>query len=120
MLELITGRPPLEKNKGYIVQEVKVTMNETGYIYNLVDPVIRSGNLICIEEFTELALLCVEDSGYNRPSMSEVVKEIESIIQTARKSLSVVLSSYDGTSEIDSGQSSSVISAYDGSSRLLR
>uniref|UniRef100_A0A803M3M9 non-specific serine/threonine protein kinase n=1 Tax=Chenopodium quinoa TaxID=63459 RepID=A0A803M3M9_CHEQI len=99
MLELVSGRLPIENNKEYIVKEVKVTMNETGYIYNLVDPVIRSGNLIGMEEFVELALKCVECSGDKRPSMGKVVKEIESIIQASEKNLKAVLSSYAGTSD---------------------
>ena len=121
MLELVTGRFPLEKNK-YIVRLVREELKETGNVFSLVDPAMHSESDILsgTEEFVKLAMRCLEDIGDDRPSMSEVVKEIESIIQTARRSLSVVLSSYEGTSEIDSGQSSSVISAYDGSSRLLR
>lgn len=109
MLELISGRLPIVNNK-YIVREVKVTMNETGNIYNLVDPVIHSETLIGIEEFVELALKCVEDSGDKRPSMGKVVKEIESIIQADEKNLKAVLSSYEVTSESGTSNSNSCFS----------
>ncbi|XP_048495567.1 leucine-rich repeat receptor protein kinase HPCA1 isoform X4 [Beta vulgaris subsp. vulgaris] len=119
MLELVSGRLPIE-NKVYIVREVKATMDETGYIYNLVDPEIRSGNLIGVEEFIELALKCVEDSGHKRPTMGEVVKELESIIQAGKNNLKAVLSSYEGTSEGSTSYSNSCLSENRGSCPLLR
>ncbi|CAO2817081.1 unnamed protein product [Amaranthus hypochondriacus] len=80
MLELVTGRMPLEKNK-YIVREVRETMKESGYIYNLVDPAIRVDALIGMEQFVKLALSCLQDMSDERPSMGEVVKEIEHMIE---------------------------------------
>ncbi|XP_057523661.1 leucine-rich repeat receptor protein kinase HPCA1-like isoform X2 [Amaranthus tricolor] len=80
MLELVTGRMPLENNK-YIVREVRETMKESGYIYNLVDPAIRVDALIGMEEFVKLALSCLQDMSDERPSMGEVVKEIENMIE---------------------------------------
>lgn len=99
MLELVSGRLPIPCDNSCIIREIKDTMNETGYIYNLVDPVIRSGNLIGMEEFVKLALKCVEDTGNKRPSMGEVVKEIESIIHAGKVILKDVLSSYQRTRE---------------------
>ncbi|XP_071936043.1 leucine-rich repeat receptor protein kinase HPCA1-like [Coffea arabica] len=86
LLELITARAPIEKGK-YIVREVKLAMDKTKDLYNLqelIDPVIVSsvapGSL---EKFVDLALDCVAEEGVNRPTMSEVVKEIESIMELA-------------------------------------
>lgn len=117
MLELVTGRLPIMTNKEYIVREVKVTMNDTGYIYNLVDPVIRYSNLTGMVEFVELALKCVEYSGDKRPSMGKVVKEIESIIQAGEKNLKDVLSSYPGTSDSSTSQSNKNSTSHSNSSK---
>ncbi|XP_057523641.1 leucine-rich repeat receptor protein kinase HPCA1-like isoform X3 [Amaranthus tricolor] len=82
MLELVTGRFPLEKNK-YIVRLVREELKETGNVFSLVDPAMHSESDILsgTEEFVKLAMRCLEDIGDDRPSMSEVVKEIEKMIE---------------------------------------
>lgn len=86
MLELITARKPIERGK-YIVREVRMTMDKTKDLYNLhafLDPAIGLGTrLIGFERFVDLAMRCVEDAKVDRPTMSEVVKEIEAIMQHA-------------------------------------
>lgn len=86
MLELITARSPIEKGK-YIVREVKIRLDKTKDLYNLheiLDPAIGLGtSLGGFERFVDLALRCVEESGAERPTMGEVVKEIEEIMQLA-------------------------------------
>lgn len=86
MLELITARKPIEKGK-YIVREVQKTLDKNQDLYNLqglVDPSIGLGTkLRGFEKYVDLALRCVEEEGSDRPTMSEVVKEIESIMQLA-------------------------------------
>ncbi|KAK1263241.1 putative leucine-rich repeat receptor-like protein kinase [Acorus gramineus] len=86
LLELITARRPIDKGR-YIVREVKVTMDRTKDLYNLhelLDPAIVLGtSLGGFGKFVDLALRCVEESGVDRPAMSEVVKEIENIMQLA-------------------------------------
>ncbi|KAL2939770.1 hypothetical protein RDABS01_011789 [Bienertia sinuspersici] len=88
MLELVTGRLPLEKNR-YVVREVRETMKETGNVYNVVDPTIRSDSLIHVEEFVELAMECLKDTGDERPSMNELVKEIERMIEASHLSFDI-------------------------------
>ncbi|BFG36680.1 hypothetical protein CerSpe_229550 [Prunus speciosa] len=85
MLELITARQPIEKGK-YIVREVRLMMDkndEEHYgLRELMDRSIRnSGTLIGFGRFLELALQCVEESAADRPTMSELVKAIETILQ---------------------------------------
>ncbi|KAK6144928.1 hypothetical protein DH2020_021748 [Rehmannia glutinosa] len=85
MLELITAKQPIEKGK-YIVREVRIAMNkndETHYgLRDFMDPVIRNTpNLIGFPRFLELAIQCVEESASDRPTMSEVVKSLETILQ---------------------------------------
>ncbi|KAI7726692.1 hypothetical protein M8C21_010968, partial [Ambrosia artemisiifolia] len=105
MLEVITARSPIEKGK-YIVRKVKETMNKNKELYDLqdiLDPIIGlSSQLKCLERFVDLALRCVEDTGDQRPTMSEVVKELESIMELVGLNLGLELTlltsaSYDGT-----------------------
>ncbi|XP_057969936.1 leucine-rich repeat receptor protein kinase HPCA1 isoform X2 [Malania oleifera] len=88
MLELVTAKQPIEKGK-YIVREVRMVMdkNEQEQYYGLaeiMDPLIKntsSTNLAGFRRFLELAMQCVEESASDRPTMSEVVKAIETILQ---------------------------------------
>ena len=53
-------------------------------LYEILDPTIGLGTTLKgFEKFVDLSLRCVEESGADRPSMSEVVKEIEYILQLA-------------------------------------
>lgn len=85
MLELITAKQPIEKGK-YIVREVRMAMNkddEEHYgLRELIDRNIRnSGPLIGFARFLELAMQCVEESAADRPTMSDLVKAVETILQ---------------------------------------
>ncbi|KAA3484399.1 putative leucine-rich repeat receptor-like protein kinase [Gossypium australe] len=85
MLELITAKQPIEKGK-YVVREVRSVMDtkddEHYGLRELMDTSIRiSGNLLGFGKFLELAMQCVEDSATDRPTMSDVVKAIETILQ---------------------------------------
>ncbi|KAJ9693520.1 hypothetical protein PVL29_009464 [Vitis rotundifolia] len=85
MLELVSARQPIEKGK-YIVREVRMAMNkndEEHYgLREIMDPAIRNvTNLIGFGKFLELAMQCVEESAGDRPTMSDVVKTIETILQ---------------------------------------
>ncbi|XWS18045.1 hypothetical protein CRYUN_Cryun32bG0008500 [Craigia yunnanensis] len=84
MLEITTARRPIERGK-YIVREVRMSMDKTKSLYNLqeiLDPTIGLGTTPKgLEKFVDLAMRCVEESGADRPTMGEVVKEIESIMQ---------------------------------------
>ncbi|XP_022716295.1 LOW QUALITY PROTEIN: probable leucine-rich repeat receptor-like protein kinase At5g49770 [Durio zibethinus] len=86
MLEIITARRPIERGK-YIVREVRMSMVKTKSLYNLqeiLDPTIGlSTTPKGLEKFVDLAMSCVAESGADRPTMGEVVKEIESIMQLA-------------------------------------
>ncbi|KAJ9179724.1 hypothetical protein P3X46_008058 [Hevea brasiliensis] len=85
MLELVTAKQPIEKGK-YIVREVRMAMDkndEEHYgLKEIMDPAIRnSTNLVGFGRIVDLAMQCVEESAAERPTMSEVVKEIETILQ---------------------------------------
>ena len=91
MLELITARKPIQQGK-YIVIEVRKAINKSKDLYNLheiLDPFIGMvKNLEGLEEFVDLAMRCVADSGDKRPTMDEVVKEIENIMKLSGMNLS--------------------------------
>ncbi|KAL0403403.1 UNVERIFIED_CONTAM: putative leucine-rich repeat receptor-like protein kinase [Sesamum radiatum] len=85
MLELITAKQPIEKGK-YIVREVRVAMDKNDETHcglsGMIDPAIRNTPcLIGFPRFLELAIQCVEESASDRPTMSEVVKSLETMLQ---------------------------------------
>ncbi|PON38671.1 Serine/threonine protein kinase [Parasponia andersonii] len=86
MLEMITARKPIERGK-YIVREVREMMDKTKELYSLhsvVDPALGFGTRLSgFEKFVDLAMRWVEDGRAKRPTMSEVVKDIETIMQLA-------------------------------------
>ncbi|XP_073041595.1 leucine-rich repeat receptor protein kinase HPCA1-like [Primulina eburnea] len=86
LLELATARNPIEKGK-HIVGMIRQAMDKTKELYNLepiLDPIVASSmSPRSVEKFIDLALSCVQESGANRPLMSEVVKEIENTMELA-------------------------------------
>ncbi|XP_052172513.1 leucine-rich repeat receptor protein kinase HPCA1 isoform X1 [Diospyros lotus] len=85
MLELVSAKQPIEKGK-YIVREVRMAIKKNDHehygLKELVDPAIRNmGNLTGFIRFVDLAMQCVEESASDRPTMSEVVKSLEIILQ---------------------------------------
>ncbi|XP_028804007.1 probable leucine-rich repeat receptor-like protein kinase At5g49770 isoform X3 [Neltuma alba] len=85
MLELITARQPIEKGK-YVVREVRSLINKNEQEYcglrDMMDPVvIETCNLGGFRTFLDLTMQCVEESASDRPTMSEVVKALEIILQ---------------------------------------
>lgn len=84
LLELITARSPIVRGK-YIVKELRQAIDKSKDMYNIdefVDPAIPSNMTpISFRKFVDLALMCLEDAGANRPTMGEVVKEIENIME---------------------------------------
>ncbi|EHA8587935.1 putative leucine-rich repeat receptor-like protein kinase [Cocos nucifera] len=85
MLELISAQPPIHNGR-YVVREVKMAIDKNDKEYyglkEIMDPVIRNtGYLAGFHRFVDLALQCVQDSAANRPTMSDVAKEIETILR---------------------------------------
>ncbi|OVA19167.1 Protein kinase domain [Macleaya cordata] len=105
LLEILTARVPLERGR-YIVREVRVKMDTGKDLYGLhelLDPTIGLGTTLGgFGKFVDLAMRCVNESGEDRPAMSEVVKEIENIMQLAglnpNAESASTSASYEGTS----------------------
>ncbi|KAI9122529.1 hypothetical protein K1719_006369 [Acacia pycnantha] len=86
LLELITARKPIERGK-YIVKEIKSAVDKKKDLcglYEFLDPTMDLGaTMIGLEQYVSLAMKCVEESGSDRPPMSNVVKEIENLLLLA-------------------------------------
>jgi serine/threonine protein kinase len=86
LLELITGKKPLERGR-YIVREVNSLLDRSMDLYNLkslLDPSLGLTTSVSgFKQYISLALRCVDESSADRPTMSEVVNEIEKIMQQA-------------------------------------
>lgn len=92
LLELITARTPIERGKHIVklVQEVLNNAKDAPNLSQLLDPKINKGaKLGGLNKLIDLAMKCVQDSGTDRPSMGEVVREIENIMQLAAENKTV-------------------------------
>ncbi|RLM74176.1 hypothetical protein C2845_PM15G00320 [Panicum miliaceum] len=76
-LELLTGMQPISHGRN-IVREV-LAANQSGMIFSVVDNRMGSYPAECVETFAVLALRCCQDETDARPSMVEVVRELEMI-----------------------------------------
>ncbi|XP_010542705.1 PREDICTED: probable LRR receptor-like serine/threonine-protein kinase At1g06840 [Tarenaya hassleriana] len=76
-LELLTGMHAISHGKN-IVREVK-TAYQSGTILSVVDKRMGSCPAECVEKFATLALRCCRVETETRPSMVEVVRELEGI-----------------------------------------
>ncbi|WOH15006.1 hypothetical protein DCAR_0934536 [Daucus carota subsp. sativus] len=80
MLELLTARAPIQHNK-HIAGEVKEAL---GNFQNILDVKLGlASSLGGLQKYVSLAMKCVKETGAERPTMSEVVREIENIMQLA-------------------------------------
>ncbi|AEE28044.1 putative LRR receptor-like serine/threonine-protein kinaseRLK-Pelle-LRR-VIII-1 family [Arabidopsis thaliana] len=77
LLELFTGMQPITHGKN-IVREINIAY-ESGSILSTVDKRMSSVPDECLEKFATLALRCCREETDARPSMAEVVRELEII-----------------------------------------
>ncbi|KAK7267605.1 hypothetical protein RIF29_20283 [Crotalaria pallida] len=91
LLELISGQEAISNdsfgaNCRNIVQWAKLHI-ESGDIQGIIDPALRSNyDLQSMWKIAEKALMCVQPHGHMRPSISEVLKEIQDAISIERES----------------------------------
>ncbi|XAR58822.1 Non-specific serine/threonine protein kinase [Bertholletia excelsa] len=76
-LELLTGMHPISHGKN-IVREVKMA-HRSGMVFTIIDERMGSYPSECVEKFVNLALKCCQEETDARPSMADVVRELESI-----------------------------------------
>ncbi|XP_038706514.1 probable LRR receptor-like serine/threonine-protein kinase At1g06840 isoform X2 [Tripterygium wilfordii] len=76
-LELLTGMQPISHGKN-IVREVNIAY-QTGMVFSVIDGRMGSYPSECVEKFMTLALRCCGEETDTRPSMADVVRELENI-----------------------------------------
>ncbi|KAL0460379.1 UNVERIFIED_CONTAM: putative LRR receptor-like serine/threonine-protein kinase [Sesamum latifolium] len=81
-LEMLTGMHPISHGKN-IVREVN-SAYRSGMIFSIIDERMGSYPSECVEKFVNLALKCCQEETDARPSMAEVVRELESMAYDAR------------------------------------
>uniref|UniRef100_A0A7I4BQM7 non-specific serine/threonine protein kinase n=1 Tax=Physcomitrium patens TaxID=3218 RepID=A0A7I4BQM7_PHYPA len=81
LLEIFTGRPPVSR-EGHIVTEFRKIIAKSGVtgVFELLDLVLVGTPVHDLDTFLKIALECVEDTPTERPSMYEVVKQLEALI----------------------------------------
>ena len=81
LLEIITGKPPIYRG-GHIVRDVRNRFDKNGLdgMREILDPVLADTLDDELESFINIALICVEDTALERPSMHEVVKQLEALV----------------------------------------
>ncbi|XP_068636333.1 probable LRR receptor-like serine/threonine-protein kinase At1g67720 isoform X2 [Aristolochia californica] len=90
LLELMSGRQAISNecfgaNFRNIVQWAKSHI-ESGNIHGIIDPSLRNNfDIQSIWKIAEKAMMCVQPSGRQRPSISDVLKEIQEAISIERE-----------------------------------
>ncbi|RVW30374.1 putative LRR receptor-like serine/threonine-protein kinase [Vitis vinifera] len=78
-LEILTGMQPISHGKN-IVREVNMS-HQLGMVFSIIDNKMGSYPSECVERFLALALRCCHDKPEDRPSMLDVVRELENILR---------------------------------------
>ncbi|TKW26704.1 hypothetical protein SEVIR_3G207400v4 [Setaria viridis] len=104
-LEMLTGMKPIEHGKN-IVREVNSAC-QSGNISGIIDGRMGLCPPECVSRFLSLATKCCQDETDDRPSMWEIVRELELILRMMPKEDLVLLE----TSETDSTDVSKSLSA---------
>lgn len=76
-LELLTGMHPILHGKN-IVREVNAAY-QSGIIFSVLDERMGPHPSECALKFMTLALRCCQEEGHERPSMMEVVRQLQNI-----------------------------------------
>ncbi|CAL4901330.1 unnamed protein product [Urochloa decumbens] len=104
-LEMLSGMKPIEHGKN-IVREVN-SARQSGNISGIIDGRMGLCPPECVSRFLSLATKCCQDETDDRPSMWEIVRELELILRTMPEEDLALLE----TSETDSTDVSKSLSA---------
>jgi len=82
LMELLTSQQPLSHGK-YIVREVQRAFADGDMegLEPLLDPCMHEASPQDLLKMVELALVCVQERGDDRPTMNEVVKVLEGLAE---------------------------------------
>ncbi|KAA8517617.1 hypothetical protein F0562_015091 [Nyssa sinensis] len=106
-LEILTGKQPISRGKN-IVREVNLA-HQSGTMFSIIDSGMGSYPSECVERFVALALGCCQYRPEERPSMLDVVRELENILRMMPETR---LDSSETTSKYFGESASSSSSAY--------
>ncbi|XP_073142267.1 leucine-rich repeat receptor protein kinase HPCA1-like [Henckelia pumila] len=119
LLELVTARPPIQHGKHIVrlVQDARGNQRELQNLDQTIDPTLGSATkLTGLQKFLDMAMSCVKESATDRPTMGEVVREIENIMELAKfdkkSDTGYNSSSYEETTD-ESPLHSSTVEGYD-------
>ncbi|GLT56700.1 hypothetical protein SLA2020_297250 [Shorea laevis] len=83
-LQLLTGMRPISHGRN-IVREVSAAC-QSGMMLSMIDQSMGTYSSECIKKFMALALKCTHDKPQPRPTMLEVVRDLENLITSLRDS----------------------------------
>ncbi|TKY70937.1 LRR receptor serine/threonine-protein kinase [Spatholobus suberectus] len=83
LLEIISGRPPYSKDKGYLVDWAKDYLEMPDEMSRVVDPELKHFRYDDLKVICEVITLCVNRDTTVRPSMRELCSMLESRIDTS-------------------------------------
>ncbi|XP_029127672.1 probable LRR receptor-like serine/threonine-protein kinase At1g63430 isoform X1 [Cajanus cajan] len=83
LLEIISGRPPYCKNKGYLVDWAKGYLERPDEMSHVVDPELKHFRYEDLKVICEVITLCIDPDTTMRPSMRELCSMLESRIDTS-------------------------------------
>lgn len=95
LLELLTGRRPLDLNQCLanqnLVSQVRNKLKERRKLKKVIDPEVNrdSYNMESVSMLANLAYRCVRKEANRRPPMSECVKELDQICRLNQKALGI-------------------------------
>ncbi|GMJ09963.1 ANXUR2 [Hibiscus trionum] len=85
LFELLCGRPPLKRNlcrEQACLVDWALHCLRKGHVNEIIDPSLMGKvNPWCLEIFAEAAQKCVSDHGSDRPSMGDVLRNLEFCLQ---------------------------------------
>ncbi|KAG0558293.1 hypothetical protein KC19_10G016700 [Ceratodon purpureus] len=90
MLELVTGRKAITANKNLVREAYKKV--QEGLLLSMVDPDIAQYATKALEWFIELALRCCAETQEERPTMGDVVSDLEQLCRSHGVSFSMEIS----------------------------
>ncbi|QCD91651.1 probable LRR receptor-like serine/threonine-protein kinase At1g63430 isoform X1 [Vigna unguiculata] len=83
LLELISGRPPYCKDKGYLVDWAKDYLERPDEMSNVVDPELKHFRHEDLKVICEVITLCINPDKTRQPSMRELCSMLENRIDTS-------------------------------------
>nr|GEZ86000.1 probable LRR receptor-like serine/threonine-protein kinase At1g63430 [Tanacetum cinerariifolium] len=86
LLEIITGLPPICKDKGFLVDWAKDYREDPEKMASVVDPALKHFRVEDLEAIREVVRSCIRARPRDKVSMQELCATLESKLDTTRSS----------------------------------